>query len=69
MSMRLEGRDAIEAYLTESGMIALKQDNPMAEPSVILMLPTDIPHVVSWLEQLAKEQEELDVQVAMDQAD
>lgn len=68
MGMRLEGRDAIEAYLTESGMIALKQENPMEDPSIILMTPHDVPHVVNWLQQLAAEQEELEIQAAMDEA-
>ena len=51
--MRLEGREAIEVYISEGGLICLKQEAPMGEdPSIITMLPHDIPKIVSWLEQL-----------------
>lgn len=54
--MKLPGRDTIEAYISEGGFICLKQDNPMGEdPSIISMLPTDIPTVIGWLQHLACE--------------
>ena len=54
--MKLPGRDTIEAYISEGGFICLKQDNPMGEdPSIISMLPTDIPTVISWLQHLVGE--------------
>lgn len=53
--LKLPGRDTIEAYISEGGFICLKQDNPMGDPSIVLMLPTDIPTVVGWLQHLAGE--------------
>ena len=54
--MKLPGRDAIEAYISKGGFICLKQDHPMGEdPSIVMMLPHDIPAVVAWLQQLAGE--------------
>lgn len=56
--MRLYGRETIEAYVSDGDFICLKQDNnPMEEPSIIAMLPGDIPQIVSWLQQLAREVE------------
>ncbi len=54
--MKLPGRDTIEAYISEGGFICLKQDHSMGEdPAIVMMLPHDIPTVVSWLQQLAEE--------------
>ena len=54
--MRLEGRPAIEAYISEAGLICLKQEDSLGdEPSIVYMLPTDIPHIVEWLQHLAGE--------------
>ena len=54
--MKLFGRETIEAYISEGGFICLKQDSPLGEdPSIVMMLPTDIPRVVKWLQQLAGE--------------
>lgn len=55
--MKLLGRNAIEAYPSEAGFICLSQEGSLGEnPSVVVMLPQDIPTVVSWLQQLAAEQ-------------
>lgn len=54
--MKLIGRKTIEAYISEGGFICLKQDGFMGEdPSTVMMLPTDIPKIVKWLQQLARE--------------
>ena len=54
--MKLLGRETIEAYISEGGFICLKQHSAMGEdPSIVMMLPTDIPTVVSWLQTLAGE--------------
>ncbi|MFC7421786.1 hypothetical protein ACFQNF_18155 [Iodobacter arcticus] len=54
--MKLLGRETIEAYISEGGFICLKQESAMGEdPSIVMMLPTDIPAVVSWLQELAGE--------------
>ena len=54
--MRLEGRPGIEAYISKSGLICLKQGGEgVDDPHIIFMLPTDIPQIVEWLEQLAAE--------------
>lgn len=54
--MILPGRETIEAYISKGGLICLKQDHPMGEdPSIITMLPHDIPQIVKWLEHLAGE--------------
>ena len=54
--MVLPGRETIEAYISQSGFICLKQENPLGEePNVVLMLLQDIPHVVAWLNALAEE--------------
>jgi len=54
--MKLPGRETIEAYISEGGFICLKQDSAMGEdPGIVMMLPHDIPTVVSWLQQLAAE--------------
>ena len=54
--MKLLGREAIEAYISKGGFICLKQDSRLGEdPSVVMMLPTDIPQVVKWLQQLSGE--------------
>lgn len=55
-TMKLLGRETIEAYISEGGFICLKQDGRLGEdPSIVMMLPTDIPQVVKWLQQLAGE--------------
>lgn len=52
--MRLPGRDAIEAYISQDGMICLKQDDPCSpDPNVVVMLKNDVPTVVQWLQRLA----------------
>jgi hypothetical protein len=52
--MVLPGRDTIEAYVSEAGFICLKQSDPLGDqPSIIAMLPHDVPTVVSWLQKLA----------------
>ena len=56
VEMKLPGRDTIEAYISEGGFICLKQENQMGEdPSIVMMLPHDIPKVVEWLKQLHNE--------------
>ena len=56
VEMKLQGRDTIEAYISEGGFICLKQESPMGEdPSIVMMLPHDIPQVVEWLQTLAGE--------------
>lgn len=52
--MKLLGREAIEAYIFD-GFICLKQDASFGEePSTVMMLPSDIPQIVKWLQQLAE---------------
>ena len=54
--MKLPGRDTIEAYISKDGFICLMQENPMGEdPSIISMLPTDIPTIIGWLQHLVGE--------------
>ncbi len=54
--MKLPGRETIEAYISEGGYICLRQEGPLFEdPSIVMMLPHDIPQVVEWLQSLAKE--------------
>jgi|GEM_PF-5143378 len=57
--MKLLGRETIEAYISEGGFVCLKQDGYMGEDaSIINMLPTDVPVVVAWLQELASRAEE-----------
>jgi hypothetical protein len=53
---RLPGRDEVTAYITDGGLIALKQHNPLddSDSSIVLLLPADVPTVVTWLHQLAE---------------
>ena len=55
----LPGRDTIEAYISESGFIALRQEDPTGDQdshdSVVVMLPEDVPTVVAWPQELAEE--------------
>ena len=54
--MVLPGRETIEAYISQGGFICLKQEGQYGEdPSVVTMLPHDIPKVVEWLKQLHDE--------------
>ena len=54
--MKLLGREKIEAYISEGGFICLKQDGCLGEDSsIVMMLPTDIPQVIKWLQHLAGE--------------
>ncbi len=54
--MKLPGRDTVEAYISEGGFICLMQEGPLfEEPSIVMMLPQDIPQVIEWLQSLAKE--------------
>lgn len=54
--MKLPGRDTVEAYISEGGFICLMQEGQLLEdPSIVMMLPHDIPQVVGWLQSLAKE--------------
>lgn len=56
VEMILPGRETIEAYISKSGFICLKQESPMGEdPSIVMMLPHDIPQIVEWLQSLAGE--------------
>lgn len=56
VEMKLPGRETIEAYISDGGFICLKQDGYMGEdPSIISMLPHDIPKIVEWLQHLAGE--------------
>lgn len=56
VEMKLPGRETIEAYISEGGFICLKQESPMGEdPSIVMMLPHDIPKIVEWLKQLHDE--------------
>lgn len=56
IEMKLPGREAIEAYISEGGYICLKQDNTMGEdPSVVMMLPSDVKTVIKWLQKLEGE--------------
>jgi hypothetical protein len=57
--MKLPGREAIEAYISDAGYICLKQENSLGdEPSVIVMFKNDIPTVVRWLQALAEQMKE-----------
>jgi hypothetical protein len=51
--MKLLGRETIEAYVSEGGFICLKQESAIGEdPSIVMMLPSDIPTIVQWLQKL-----------------
>jgi hypothetical protein len=53
--MKLPGREAIEAYVSDAGYICLKQENSLTqEPSIIVMFKNDIPTIVKWLQALAE---------------
>lgn len=53
--MKLPGREAIEAYVSDAGYICLKQENSLTqEPSIIIMFKNDIPTIVKWLKALAE---------------
>lgn len=54
--MKILGRNAIEGYVSEAGFICLRQEGGLGDdPSVIVMLPQDVPTVVSWLQELASQ--------------
>ena len=56
VEMKLKGRDSVEAYPTDGGYICLEQEDPSGgDPSKILLLPSDVPVVVAWLQKLAED--------------
>lgn len=51
--MKLKSRESVEAYIAEGGYICLKQESMTGEdPLILMMLPDDIPQIISWLQQL-----------------
>lgn len=57
--LRLPGRETIDAYVSDGGFVCLRQEQGMEAPAIVAMLPTDIPTIVRWLQQLAREAEEV----------
>jgi hypothetical protein len=56
---KLETRYGIEAYISETGNICLKQDDPQGiregEQPIIIMNSHDVPTVIRWLQELLEE--------------
>ena len=56
MSMRIEARPALEAYISKKGLICIKQDNPeIREDAIIAIPPEDVEQVIGWLQTLLEE--------------
>ena len=54
--MKLPAREPIEAYITEDRVICLKQESLVGEdPAMIILLPSDVPTVIGWLNELVAE--------------
>lgn len=58
-SFSLPSRYGIEAYISQAGYVCLKQDleefETCEEGKVILMLPSDVPQIIEWLQHLRQE--------------
>jgi hypothetical protein len=60
MPRRLEARDATEVYVTDSGQIGIKQEDPLGnEPQIVTFEPGDIPTIIKWLEECAVDAREI----------
>jgi len=54
--LRMERRDAIEAYIGQDGHVCLKQEDSLGHDDIVIALePSQVPMVVKWLEHLAGE--------------
>ncbi|MBI4833161.1 MAG: hypothetical protein HY801_16720 [Candidatus Lindowbacteria bacterium] len=53
---RIEGRESIEAYISQSGFICLSQPDPLDNgENIIQMTEFDVPLIVEWLQELLQE--------------
>lgn len=59
MARRLEGRDAVELYVTQNGQIAIKQDSTLSDEMIVFLEPHDVPRVVKWLKECVADAEEV----------
>jgi hypothetical protein len=56
---RLEGRQAIEVYVNMGGRVTISQEDSLGnEPAYVEMDPRDVPTVIKWLREVAKEAKE-----------
>ena len=56
MTRRMELREAIEVYVSQSGNICIKQESPLGEEDQIVALePEQVPKVVKWLYECLEE--------------
>lgn len=59
MARRLEGRDAVEVYVTQNAQIAIKQDSAMSDEVIVFLEPHDVPRIVKWLTECVADAEEI----------
>jgi hypothetical protein len=59
MARRLEGRDAVEVYVTQNGQIAIKQDSTMSDEVIVFLEPHDVPRIVKWLKECVADADEI----------
>lgn len=52
---KIETTFGIEAYISESGGVALKQEDPMGVDQIVLIETRDVPTIVKWLNELLEE--------------
>lgn len=55
MRHKIESRYEAEVYLTKFGLVAIKQDRPDEEDSVILLHPDEVPELIKHLESTRQE--------------
>jgi hypothetical protein len=57
---RMPGVDAIEVFADTDGYIILRQDDRLSDTdsAVVRLLPVQVPAVIKWLQQAAKDAEQ-----------
>lgn len=55
---KIETTFGIEAYISKSGAIALKQEDPDRDDQIVLIEPRDVHTVIKWLNELLEESKE-----------
>jgi hypothetical protein len=51
----MEARLAVEVYVSETGHVCIKQDDPMDEPSIVALEPNQVPRIIEWLQECLEE--------------
>ena len=55
--MRVEKREALEVYVSETGNICIKQEDYMGEKgNIVCLAPEQVPQIAKWLYECLKQE-------------